>query len=139
MLRVPLVRPEIEGDVDHNGVYLSSTRIECRAADPSMNPYLAAAMILAAGLDGIERELDPGDPIDINMYELSDKELAEKGVAQLPRTLLEAVDAFAADKLAFDVFGKELAESFIDIKNAEWWEFHNQVTRWELDEYLSKF
>ena len=139
MLRVPLVRPEIEGDVDHNGVYLSSARIECRAADPSMNPYLAAAMILAAGLDGIERELDPGDPIDVNMYELSDKELAEKGVAQLPRTLLEAVDAFAADKLAFDVFGKELAESFIDIKNAEWWEFHNQVTRWELDEYLSKF
>ena len=139
MLRVPMVRPEIEDENDHDGVDLSSARIECRAADPSMNPYLAAAMMLGAGLDGIERKLDPGDPIDVNMYELSDAELAEKGVAQLPRTLLEAVDAFAEDELAADVMGKELAGSFIDIKSAEWWEFHNQVSKWELDEYLSKF
>ena len=139
MLRVPMVRPEIEDEDGHDGVHLSSARIECRAADPSMNPYLAAAMMLGAGLDGIERKLDPGDPIDVNMYELSDAELAEKGVAQLPRTLLEAVDAFAEDELAADVMGKELAGSFIDIKSAEWWEFHNQVSKWELDEYLSKF
>ena len=139
MLRVPMVRPEIEDETGHDGVYLSSTRIECRAADPSMNPYLAAAMMLGAGLDGIERGLDPGDPIDVNMYELSDEELAEKGVAQLPRTLLEAVDAFAGDDLAADVMGKELAGSFIDIKSAEWWEFHNRISKWELDEYLSKF
>lgn len=139
MLRVPMVRPEIEDETGHGGVNLSSARIECRAADPSMNPYLAAAMMLGAGLDGIERELDPGDPIDVNMYELTDGELAEKGVAQLPRTLLEAVDAFAGDDLAVDVLGEELAGSFIDIKSSEWWEFHNQVSKWELDEYLSKF
>ena len=139
MLRVPMVRPEIEDETGHDGVYLSSTRIECRAADPSMNPYLAAAMMLGAGLDGIERGLDPGDPIDVNMYELSDEELAEKGVTRLPRTLLEAVDAFADDDLAVEVMGKELAGSFIDIKSAEWWEFHNRISKWELDEYLSKF
>ena len=91
----PWSAPEIEDENDHDGVHLSSARIECRAADPAMNPYLAAAMMLGAGLDGIERGLDPGDPIDVNMYELSDAELAEKGVEQLPRTLLEAVEAFA--------------------------------------------
>jgi len=104
-----------------------------------MNPYLAAAMMLGAGLDGIERELDPGDPRDVNMYELSQQQLADMGVRTLPRTLLEAIEAFGRDSLAGDVMGPELAQSYQELKSAEWWEFHNAVSTWELDEYLTKF
>ena len=139
MMRVPKLRPEIEGERISGQVYLSSPRIECRAADPTMNPYLAIAMVLAAGLDGIERKLDPGDPIDTNMYELSESQLAEKGVRVLPGTLLEATKAFAADEFSVATFGAELAKAFIDLKQAEWWQFHNTVSTWELDNYLTKF
>ena len=140
MLRVPLLRPEIEGDQKPgDGVYLSSARIECRAVDSSMNPYLAAAMILGAGLDGIERNLDPGDPRDINMYELTDAQLAEQGVQTLPRTLLEAIEAFGRDPLGAQVMGPELAASYQQLKSAEWWDYHNEISTWELDNYLTKF
>lgn len=138
MMRVPMVRPEIEVD-GHAGVNLSTARVECRAADSCMNPYLGAAMMLAAGLEGIEQELDPGDPIGVNMYELSTQELSDRGVKQLPRTLLEAVEAFTADSLAVDVMGQDLAQSFIDLKTAEWWDFHNSISTWELDNYLTKY
>ncbi len=140
MLRVPKLRPAIEGDDrPGEGVYLSSARIECRAVDSSMNSYLAAAMMLGAGLDGIERNLDPGDPREINMYELSDQQLADMGVRTLPRTLLEAIEAFGRDSLAQDVMGPELAESYQQLKTAEWWDYHNEVSTWELDAYLTKF
>ncbi len=140
MLRVPLVRPQIEGDADPSeGVYLSSARWECRAVDPAMNPYLAAAMMLAAGLDGIEQDIDPGDPIDLNMYELSDDELREQGVAELPRTLLEAIDEFAADPLSEQVMGPELRQSYMDLKYGEWWNYHNHVSDWEIDTYLTRY
>ena len=82
----------------HSHINLSSTRWECRAVDPSTNPYLAAAMFLGAGLDGIEQDLDPGDPQLVNMYELSDQELEKRGIRQLPKTLLEAVTAFEAGR-----------------------------------------
>ena len=140
MLRVPMLRPEIEGDQKPtDGVYLSSARVECRAVDSSMNPYLAAAMMLGAGLDGIERNLDPGDPRDINMYELNDSQLAEQGVQTLPRTLLEAIEAFGRDPLGEKVMGSELAASYQELKTAEWWDFHNEISTWELDAYLTKF
>ena len=141
MMRVPKVRPEIEGaDADQRSAhYLSGRRIECRAVDPAMNPYLAAAMMLGAGLDGIEQELDPGDPIDLNMYELDRAELDRRGVATLPRTLLESIDAFAADDLGKRVMGEELFRAYIELKEAEWWDFHNTVSPWELDAYLTKF
>ena len=96
-------------------------------------------MILAAGLDGIEQDLDPGAPGNVNMYELTDAELAERGVEQLPRTLLEAIEAFAADSLGVDVMGEALATSFIELKTAEWWDFHNSISTWELDNYLTKY
>src|SRR5690606_33401866 len=99
-MRVPMLRPEIEGERRADHVYLSDARVECRAVDPAMNPYLAAAMFLAAGLEGIEQDLDPGEPHNVNMYELSDAELDARGVRRLPRTLLEATEAFAADPLA---------------------------------------
>ena len=143
MLRVPMLRPEIEGgaegQVESEGVYLSSARVECRAVDTAMNPYLAAAMTLGAGLEGIEQDLDPGDPIDRNMYLQTDAELAELGVETLPRTLLEGIEAFAADPLGKEVMGEDLFRSFIELKEREWWDFHNAVSVWELDEYLTKF
>ncbi len=140
MLRVPALRPQIEGSAkDHEGVYLSAARWECRAVDPAMNPYLAAAMMLGAGLDGIEQDLDPGDPLNINMYELSDQELMDRGVKTLPRTLLESIEAFAEDDLGRRVMGDDLFQSYIDLKTNEWWEFHNTISRWEIDEYLAKF
>jgi glutamine synthetase len=135
-----MVRPEIE-DPHHEStkVYLSSARIECRAADPTFNPYLAAAMMLAAGLDGIENRLDPGDPINVNMYELTDAELEARAVRQLPRTLLEAVEAFKRDSLGRAVMGDDLFESYIALKSDEWWRYHNAISSWEIETYLTKF
>ena len=139
MFRVPMLRPHIEGDHRDVHVDLSSTRWECRAVDPSMNPYLAAAMFLAAGLDGIEQDLDPGDPQFVNMYELSDQELAARGIRQLPQTLLEAIAAFEQDDLGRRVMGEELYRSYIDLKTSEWWSYHNSISQWEIDQYLTKF
>jgi glutamine synthetase len=140
MMRVPVLRQQIEGDPDdHKGVYLSSARVECRAVDPTINPYLAAAMMLGAGLDGIEQGLDPGDPCNINMYELSEAQLAERGVLSLPRTLLEAIEAFAIDPLSERVFGVDLYKAYVDLKQREWWAYHNTVSQWEIDAYLTKF
>ncbi|MBT5413849.1 MAG: type III glutamate--ammonia ligase [Rhodospirillaceae bacterium] len=143
MLRVPMTRPEIEGEeskkAKHEGVYLSSRRVECRAVDPAMNVYLAAAMMLAAGLEGIENEIDPGDPRKENMYLLSQEELDERGVTVLPRTLLEATEAFDADDLGREVMGADLARSWVELKQREWWDYHNTVSAWELDHYLTRF
>ena len=140
MLRVPRLRPEIEGAArEGHGVHLSSARWESRAVDPAMNPYLAAAMTLAAGLEGIEQDLDPGDPLHLNMYELSDQELIDRGVETLPRTLLESIEAFAADPLGREVMGEDLFKSYVDLKTREWWDYHNTVSRWEIDQYLTKF
>ena len=140
MLRVPLVRPQIEGDAKPDqGNYLSSARWESRAVDTAMNPYLAAAMMLGAGLEGIEADLDPGDPININMYELSDAELKKLGVRELPRTLLEAIEAFEADPLSEQVLGSDLKRAYVDLKSGEWWDYHSHVSDWEIETYLSKF
>lgn len=139
MFRVPMLRPHIEGGNVDPHVNLSSARWECRAVDPSMNPYLAAAMFLGAGLDGIEQDLDPGEPQLDNMYELSDRELAERGIRQLPQTLLEAITAFEQDELGARVMGQELRDSYIDIKKSEWWSYHNSISQWEIDHYLTKF
>jgi glutamine synthetase len=140
MMRVPWIRPEIEGDAKaHKGVYLSSARLECRAVDTACNPYLAAAMMLAAGLDGIEKKMDPGNPNQDNLYLVSEGDLKKRKIETLPRTLLEAVDAFRRDSFGKKVFGEGLYNSFIELKEREWWNYHNTVSTWELDNYLSKF
>lgn len=118
---------------------LTSARVESRAVDGTANPYLAAAAYLQAGLEGIEQELDPGDPIDRNMYLLSESELSQLGVRTLPRTLLEAIDAFAADPLMETVFGPELRDAYIELKTREWWDYHNEVSPWEINRYLTFF
>lgn len=117
----------------------TSHRVELRAADSMCNPYLAEAIVLAAGLDGIERELDPGDPVPGNMYEANPDRLDELGITTLPRTLLGALQGFDADPLTEQVFGKELKESFLELKNREWWEYHNHVSSWEIERYATFF
>jgi glutamine synthetase len=114
-------------------------RVESRAVDTAVNPYLAAAMMLGAGLEGIEEDLDPGDPIALDMYQQSDEQLDAMGVSVLPRTLLEAVDAFDADPLSEQVFGPDLKKSYVDLKTEEWWDYHNTVSEWEYDRYLEFF
>jgi glutamine synthetase len=117
----------------------TSPRVECRAVDGACNPYLTAALFLAAGLEGIEKQLDPGDPLEVNMYELTDQQLDERGVRVLPRTLLEAVEAFDRDPLTEEVFGADLRKSYSELKQREWWEYHNTVSEWEIDRYLTFF
>ena len=142
MVRVPKVNPKVEGshdETDRKRPYLSGGRVECRAVDPTVNPYLAAAMMLAAGLDGIENDLDPGDPIDLNMYALNDDELKKLNVRTLPRTLGDAVTAFAADDMSRTVMGDDLYNAFIALKQQEWWDYHTHVSEWEIERYLTKF
>jgi glutamine synthetase len=116
-----------------------SPRVESRAVDTSCNPYLAAALMLAAGLEGIEEGLDPGDPIGLNMYEQTDADLQRLGVSVLPRTLLEAIEAFDSDPLAEQVFGSGLKRSYSELKAGEWWAYHNSVSEWEIDRYLTLY
>jgi glutamine synthetase len=116
---------------------MTSPRVESRAVDMTTNPYLGAAMMLAAGLEGIEQQLDPGDPIPDNMYLQSDQELQSMEVKTLPRTLLEAIEAFDQDPLTEEVMGPELKQSYVELKKSEWWDYHNAVSSWELDHYLT--
>jgi glutamine synthetase len=110
-------------------------RCESRNADGAVNPYLAAALVLAAGLEGIREGLDPGKPNEDNLYDLSEAERLARGIEFLPQTLQEAVAAFAADPLVEKTLGKELRDEFITYKSQEWEAYHLSVSQWEIDRY----
>lgn len=114
-------------------------RVECRAPDIACNPYLAAAMFVSAGLEGIREGLDPGEPHMENMYEYTAADLRAKNIDVLPRTLLHAVEAFAADPLSREVFGDLMFDTFVEFKTQEWTQYHNHVSDWELARYLKMF
>ncbi|MHC2002746.1 type III glutamate--ammonia ligase [Methylobacterium sp. CM6241] len=114
-------------------------RCESRNADGAVNPYLAAALVLAAGLEGIRERIDPGAPNEDNLYDLTDAQRAERGIEFLPQTLAEAVDAFAADPLVEKTLGKALRDEFIRYKRAEWEEYHLTVSAWEIERYSHLF
>jgi glutamine synthetase len=116
-------------------VPMGGGRCESRNADSACNPYLAAALVLAAGLEGIREGLDPGNPQTENLYEFSDAELAARGVQALPRTLGEAVQAFEDDPFTKQVLGSALKQEFITYKRAEWEEYHQTVSQWEIEKY----
>lgn len=120
-------------------VPMAGGRCECRNADSSCNPYLAATLALAAGLDGIEKGLDPGSPQTENLYESSDDELKAKGVESLPRNLAEAVAAFSANPFMEQVLGTGLRNEFITYKQAEWDQYHQFVSEWEIERYATLF
>ena len=120
-------------------VPLQGGRVECRAADISCNPYLGAALILAAGLEGIREDLDPGAPHTENMYDYTEAQVAQLGIGMLPRSLGEAVDEFATDSLSRAVFGEAMYDAFIDYKRQEWNEYQAHVSDWETARYLKFF
>lgn len=114
-------------------------RCESRNADGSVNPYLAAALVLAAGLEGIRERIDPGQPNEDNLYAISEEERVARGIAFLPQTLQEAVQAFADDPFVQATLGRPLRDEFIRYKSEEWREYHQTVSAWETERYSAMF
>jgi glutamine synthetase len=114
-------------------------RCESRNADGAVNPYLAAALVLAAGLAGIRDRIDPGEPNEDNLYTITEEERRARNIHFLPQTLQEAVAAFAADPLMEAALGKELRNEFIRYKTAEWESYHLNVSQWEVERYSHLF
>jgi len=108
-------------------------RFELRLMDGAANPYLMQAGILACGLDGIEGNRDPGDPLDINMYELGE---AIKGYKQLPHNLLDAIRLFEGSDILRERLGSELVDAFVKLKKNQWDDYTSHLTKWELDNTL---
>jgi glutamine synthetase len=114
-------------------------RCESRNADGAVNPYLAATLALAAGLEGIRDKIDPGAPNEDNLYAIGEVERNARGIEFLPQTLQGAVAAFAADPLVEQVLGKALRDEFITYKTQEWEDYHLSISKWEIDRYSHMF
>lgn len=126
--RTPLIRiPATRGE---------ETRIELRSPDPACNPYLALAICLAAGLDGIKNKIVPPDAMEGNMHLLTPKELEERGIESLPKNLQEAVEEFEKDPLMKEVLGEEVCGKYSMAKKKEWEDYNATVSQWEIDSYL---
>ena len=129
--RSPLIRvPAGKGE---------NTRVELRSPDSAANPYLAFAVCLEAGLDGIKNQIMPPKGQDVNLFELSEKERVERGIDVLPETLSDALDELEKDAFVKAVLGEKFASRYIAEKRKEWEQFRRQVTNWELESYLYKF
>ncbi len=129
--RSPLIRiPSARG---------AGTRIELRNPDPSCNPYLVFAAILAAGLDGIKSDLKPVGSVEKNIYNMSDQERAEYGIENLPRDLYEAIRELKASELMRRVLGEHIYNRYIEAKLMEWDGYKTKVHKWEIDQYLTKY
>jgi glutamine synthetase len=116
-----------------------STRIEFKAIDNTANPYHALVALLAAGQDGIDRELDPGAPLETDPSELSEAERAERGIERYPETLAGALDALAEDDVLREALGDPLHESYLAVKRYLWQQFNSSVTDWELEHQTDPF
>ena len=126
--RTPLVRiPATRGE---------DARIELRSPDPSCNPYLALAVCLAAGMDGIRNQILPPESCDKNLNGMSPEEVHKLGIEALPRNLEEAVKEFEKDPLMKEVLGEEVCGKYVKAKMAEWETYNRQVSDWEVDNYL---
>jgi glutamine synthetase len=115
------------------------TRCEVRMPDPACNPYLAFAVMLAAGLDGIKNKLEPGDPVNENVFEMSEREKKRRRIEQLPANLSEALDCLEKDDLLKNALGEHICTNFLEAKRAEWRTYISRVSNWEIDEYLNRF
>jgi len=113
-----------------------STRVELRCPDPACNPYLALAVCLAAGLDGIEKGMTPPPEITENIFEMGAGERCDKGIDNLPGSLKEALEALKQDKLIMDTLGEHASTQYIAGKEAEWDEYRTRVTNWEIEKYI---
>jgi len=126
LIRVPEYRPGKE----------AATRIEFRSPDPACNPYLTFSVMLAAGLEGIEKGMEPPAPVEENVYEMSEEERVERGIGTLPASLLEAVLLTEKSKLVRKALGNHVFDAFIKNKKIEWNQYRTQVTEYELNRYL---
>ena len=133
LVRVPAFSPEKEKEA----------RIEFRCPDPLCNPYLTFAAVIEAGMDGIKKKIDPGEPTDLNIYHLSEEERRKLGVKVLPTSLKEALEEWKSDDICTGALGKEAAEKYVALKMQEWHEYEqhrpsrsNEVTEWERQKYL---
>lgn len=114
-------------------------RLEFRLPDSGCNPYLVHAALIAAGLDGIERELDPGEPMNINLYDLSLDEIIAKNISILPQSLGAALDELEKDAIFVESMGSEIVAEFLKVKRAEWSEYLRHVSDWEVTKYSEFF
>ena len=110
--------------------------LEVRTADSACNLYLGLAMTIAAGLEGVSEEMDPGAPVNVDTYKASEEELRAAGAIRLPNTLGAAIDAFLEDQLAVETFGKAFHADYAAYKRSEWDEYNTVVDKWEVDKYL---
>jgi glutamine synthetase len=120
-------------------VPMGGGRCESRNADGAVNPYLAATLALAAGLEGVREKIDPGMPNDDNLYEISEDARRARGIEFLPQNLDEAVDAFEADPLVEKTLGTALRDEFVRYKRDEWREYHLSISPWEIERYSHLF
>jgi glutamine synthetase len=117
----------------------AGTRVEHRVPDPSANPYLALAVMLAAGLDGIETQADYREPVNENIWEMSFREKRRLRIDDLPHDLNEALDELEKDDVITGALGKHITSHFVEAKRQEWREYITQVSSWELESYLAKY
>ncbi len=116
--------------------HAAAKRAELRSADPSCNSYLAFSCILMAGLDGIKKKLDPGDPVDEDVYELSPERRRALGIKELPTTLRDALEAMQSDEVVHKTLGSHIFDAFIEYKTNDWNQYCLYVTPWEIMKYL---
>ncbi len=126
LVRVPEYRPGRE----------KATRIEYRSPDPACNPYLTFSVMLTAGLDGIEKNLTPPDPVEENVYEMTEKERAARGIRTLPASLEEAIKLAENSEIVRKALGEHVFNAFIQNKKIEWDRYRTQVTEYEIKRYL---
>jgi glutamine synthetase len=126
LIRVPEYRPGRE----------KATRIEFRSPDPACNPYLCFSVMLAAGLDGIEKSMKPPDPVEENVYEMTAEEREKRGIGTLPASLLEAIQLTEKSELVKKALGDHVFNSFIENKKKEWDEYRIHVSEYETRRYL---
>jgi glutamine synthetase len=130
LIRVPMVSP---------GKSIEGTRAEVRCPDPSSNTYLAFAVMIAAGLDGVEKGLELGEPVEESLFEMDAATIAAKGIKELPGTLGEAIVELENDPVVCEALGDHVLNHFVAAKKAEWDEYRTQVSDWEVDRYLDQF
>jgi glutamine synthetase len=127
LVRVPMYKPGKE----------LATRMELRCPDPACNPYLAFSVMLAAGLEGIEKGYEIPEPVEKNIFAMNPKDMKTNGIKSLPSNLKEAIDATEQSELVRRALGDHIFDRFIEIKNREWDDYRIQVTPYEIDKYLS--
>lgn len=126
LIRIPATRKE-------------STRLELRSPDPSCNPYLALAAILAAGLDGIKNKIQPPPPTNKNIFRMSKEEREREGIESLPANLEEAIDEMEKSALVRELLGEHIFSKYIEAKRKEWDDYRTKITEWEIQHYLAKY